>query len=275
MLVQGCTCGLHGRALAMTHESVKRLRECALNHKPIRRLPYQPRKPYIRPPRRNGDDQAMTLVVGIKYKGGVVLGADQAISTTGYKHLEQKISLVGDDKASWYLFLGYSGIPSWAKEAKEKIENNLQSIQAPVTEKDIRDAVEGILNDMVQRYNSDNLQMLIAACTEPNEPVMWVFKHGAFHTLIEGIESIGAGDSPVIKYLSEAMYSASIREDEAKNLAVYLVAQAKKYILGVEGPSDIVDIGVWGPDWMAQTEVEQRLKKMETKVSTHLKEILS
>jgi len=95
MLIQGCTCGLHGKALAMTHEAAKKLRECDLNRKPIRRLPYKPQKPYIRPITSEGT-RPMTLVIGFKYAGGVILGADQLISASGYKHLEQKISLMGD-----------------------------------------------------------------------------------------------------------------------------------------------------------------------------------
>lgn len=175
-------------------------------------------------------------------------------------------------KGEWYAFLGYSGLPAWAREAKEKIEESLDTFETALTLKDIRETIETILNEMVQRYNAENLQMLIAACVEPDPPVLWAFKLGAFHTL-DGIESIGCGDSPLLRYLSEAMYSPKMEEYEAKNLAVYLVAQAKKYVLGVEGPSDIVDIGFWGPDWMDQSEVEERLKTMESKAASCLKQI--
>ena len=157
MLVQGCTCGIHGKALAMTHEAAKRLRECALNHKSHQRLPSRPVKPYI--PLRKQGGKAMTIGIGLSCSEGLVFGSDSQMTRPSLnKFYETK--LFKDVKDTRTLVLVGADL-TLAKEVWDKLLEYPTESHPETT----HIAFETILNEMGRLNNDLPLQMLLGVVT--------------------------------------------------------------------------------------------------------------
>jgi 20S proteasome alpha/beta subunit len=227
----------------------------------------------------------MTVVVGVPGTS-VVIAADQQHSVQGYhKFNEEKILLI--DGLQWAVALAYAGSPNIAREAEEKIQDRLFRYQEPekgiyVDQTVIRDTSEEVLLEIAQRYYDIELQMLVGASTVPETPNLWVFDRKSFREA-DDLLYLGVGESSVSRYLKDRLspteYEKLCGQDyplERKiDLAIYLIEQAKNYVDGCGGPTNLVilqDGGDWR--WLTEEEVEGRMVKMRIKEKDALRSIL-
>jgi len=90
-----------------------------------------------------------------------------------------------------------------------------------------------------------------------------------------GITCVGAGESSLIRYLGESLYSPSMSLEAAKNLGIYLISKAAHYVNGVGAPIDAVVITGHQPEWLGDTEIKQREAAMLAREKSLLKQILT
>jgi 20S proteasome alpha/beta subunit len=195
------------------------------------RLPKPPRKTYIRPDKR--ESKAVTLVAGFRCSDGLVVCADRQVSSPdSIKYYEPKITIEYGFGNS--ILFAYSGLPSLAREAREKILRRLEAVgfQAET----VYEAADEILTNMGRQYADVQLQLLIGTVDWPDKPSLLKFDGKGLHTA-DNFSLLGVGDSALIHYLIDAMCSPTQSIQEAINLSIYLASKAKQYIDHVGGKS--------------------------------------
>lgn len=240
-------------------------------------IPAKSSKPCILRPKA----EAVTIAIGMKFKNGIVLAADQQISAHGYhKYEEPKIFPV--EFGNYLVFLSYADTPSLAKEAKERIAKHLVELandfgeEAPITitNRHLRDAAQTVLVELAQQHFDDlPLQMFIACAALGTQPELWVYKDKGFHE-VNDFEVLGAGDASIIRYLRQ-MHTTQEPVSYGENLAVYLIEKGKTHIDGCGGPADVVSIEnsfTW--NWLKPSEVATRYAAMQTRETELLRQIV-
>lgn len=220
----------------------------------IRPKPKYPPKPQLLPRRR-----AVTIVVGFRCVDGIVICADQQVTASGaFKYHEPKISK--EDFDNFTAVFSYAGSPEQANEVHDKICTVLHN--TPI-EKDVieivRATTEGILADMTRWYTELDLQMLIGV-NSWREGVD-LLKFGG-----KGVYVARAfGDSSLIRFLADKLYSKSLTVKSGMDLAIYLVKKAEDYIDGCGGPIDVIALEPIDRSYkrVSQDFTQQRLTKME------------
>lgn len=214
----------------------------------------------------------MTIAIGMRFRDGLVLAADQELSVEG-SHKFQEEKIFHEEGKHWELFFSYADTPTLAKEAQEKITNKLSQIEDTldeqygeyVTIKQIREVTESTLIEMGRRqYEPLRLQMLIVGLTPLETPEMWIYSDGGFH-IAEPFTPLGMGDLSLIKYL-EMLHSFKDTLEIGERFATYLVSKAIKHIHRVGGSPDIVSIkGFQNWNWVGADKVSQWQAQMEAK----------
>jgi 20S proteasome alpha/beta subunit len=203
----------------------------------------------------------MTVVVGLRCESGIVLCADQQVSAPGaFKYNECKINTetISDES----VIFAYSGLPSLAREAREKITKKLEGVR--VSYDSVYRASDEVLTDMGRLYAQMELQMLIGTAVLFEESTLLKFDGKGLH-VADDYNFLGVGDSSLLRFLAEAMYSKQMNNTDAVNLAIYLVRKAEKYIDGCGGPIDAAILH-WGDEiceMLSNAEVQDRIKQME------------
>jgi 20S proteasome alpha/beta subunit len=90
-----------------------------------------------------------------------------------------------------------------------------------------------------------------------------------------GITCVGAGESSLIRYLADSLYSPSMSLEAAKNLGIYLISKAAQYVNGVGPPIDAIVIAGHQPEWLGDTEIKQREAAVLAREKSLLKQILT
>jgi 20S proteasome alpha/beta subunit len=227
----------------------------------IQNLPKPIQKPYIRSDRQ--ESKAMTIVLGFKCEGGIVLCADQQISAPdAFKYHERKITAV--ESGVCKVIFGYSGLPSLAREAQEKITKGLHDAGTRINGELVHSITDDVLTNMGRHYTDIQLQLLIATCVWLEQPELLKFDGKGLHKA-DDFNYLGIGDSSLIRYLAKTHYSETLDIDAGLNLGIYLVRKAEQHIDHCGGPIDITYLADWDDSctFMPEEEVEKRVKEME------------
>jgi 20S proteasome alpha/beta subunit len=219
----------------------------------------------------------MTIAVGLPCREGLLICADEEVSARGAdKYYEERISCL--DLFGSALVSSYGGSSDLWKEALEKISRKLLELQGPEEEGDVCVTPQAIYDTADEVFTAmgrpSNLQMLIGVGGVFNTPELFVFDQGAMHRAA-GISCVGAGESSLVRYLAENLYSSSMTLEAAKNLGIYLIATAAKYVNGVGAPIDAIVIAGHQPEWLGDTEIKEREAAMLAREKSLLKQILS
>jgi 20S proteasome alpha/beta subunit len=222
----------------------------------------------------------MTVVVGIPCADGFVLAADQEISAPGWhKYHQPKLSKI--EGWDWIVVLGYSGLPSLAKEAHEKIVGRLSETEVSgahpltLTNAQVRNCVEAILTEMAQQhFNQFDLNMLIASSCPSEFPELWAFNNSGFHSVFTEFEVLGVGDSSLIRYL-QLMHSVHDPVETAESLGIFFVEKAKQNIEGCGGKTDVISLksdAKWRQ--LSESEIQEKAEAMNRREKEALRSIL-
>jgi 20S proteasome alpha/beta subunit len=218
----------------------------------------------------------MTMALGLPCREGLLICADEEVLAPGAdKCYEERISCI--DLFGSALVSTYGGSTGLWKEATEKIARRLSELQGPdedgdvcVTPHAIYDTADEVFTGMGR---PSNLQMLIGVGGVFNSPELFVFDQGAMHRAA-AITCVGAGESSLIRYLAENLYSPSMTLEAAKNLGIYLISKAAQYVKGVGAPIDAIVIAGHQPEWLGDTEIKEREAAMRAREKSLLKQIL-
>jgi len=221
------------------------------------------------------------MALGMRFRDGIVLAADQELSAEGsHKFQEEKIFVT--DEFYWAVLMAYADTPALAKEAKERIISKLIELkeqadnrpETHITNQTIHDVAESVLMvEMGQRqWNPLNLQMLIVGSVPFLLPEMWVYRDQALYRA-DDFTTLALGDLSLIQYL-RAMYSPNDYLKTGKRLAVYLMAKATKHIHRVGEPIDIISITDGGWERLNAEEVQQIRTEIENKERGALRSLI-
>lgn len=222
----------------------------------------------------------MTIALGLPSREGLLICADQEVSARATdsldKYYEERISCV--DLFGSALVSSYGSSADLWKEAMEKISRRLLELQGPEDEGDVCVTPQAIYDTADEVFTAmgrpSNLQMLLGVGGVFNTPELFVFDQGAMHRA-SSIACVGVGESSLIRYLAENLYSPSMTLEAAKNLGVYLISKAAQYVNGVGAPMDAVVVTGHQPEWLGDTEIKERESAMLAREKSLLKQILS
>ena len=219
----------------------------------------------------------MTMALGLPCRDGLVICDDEQVPAPGgNKSYEERISCV--DLFGSVLVSSYAGPPELWKEATDKIAHKLLGIQGPEEEGDVCVTPHAIYESADEVFTvmgrPSNLQMLMAVGGVFNSPELFVFDRGAMHRTT-GFVCLGAGESSIIRYLADNLYSSSMPLEVAKSLGIYLIAKAAQYMENVGAPIDAIVVAGHQPEWLGDAEIKEREAIMLAREKTFLPQILN
>jgi len=202
----------------------------------------------------------MTVSIGFVCDSAIVLAADQEVSAKGlHKFNTEKLFVIDMNHQTDKLFLAYAGSPHLMEETVQRIQKAVDTIgpDESANNKGLLQICQDILFEIAQRSYEEKLQVLIVVATVLEQAELWCFNQNGFHR-VDRYEFLGVGESSVLRYLFEVLYSRKLTLIQSKNLAVYAVAKAKKYIEGCGGPTDVLLLPTTADwEWMSPIEIEQ------------------
>lgn len=206
----------------------------------------------------------MTIVLGFRCSDGIVIAADRQITAAGaFKYHEPKVS--DEEFDTFDAVFAYAGSPGLAQEVHDKISSILRN--TPLPENiigSVRAMTEGILADMQRWYTDLDLQMLIGLNSWQEGVDLLKFDGKAIFAA-RNFEYLAFGESSLIRFLSDKLYSRTIDSNAGVDLAAYLIKKAEDYIDGCGGPIDIVVLepAERGRKRFSQSYIQERITKIE------------
>jgi 20S proteasome alpha/beta subunit len=228
----------------------------------IPKLPYPPRKPYIR--------HKMTVVLGIRCTDGIVLCADEQVSAVGsHKYYEQKI--IARDGFIESIAFAFAGLPGLAMEAREKIMKIVD--RANLSNETVYDAADKVLTKMGRQYADIELQLLIGVAVVNEEPTLIKFDGKGLHAA-STLSFLGVGDSSLLRFLADVLSQPEMTIKEATDLGIYMIRKAEQYIDHCGGPIDVLTIERNSScTLLSEMEIQERIAKMEAQ-ETYLRDLI-
>ena len=184
----------------------------------------------------------MTIVLGFRCTDGVIICADQQITSPGaFKYHQTKISI--ERFKSFDAVFAYAGQPGLALEVHDKIVSALRTvaIDGPVSTI-VRETADSVLSNMGRLYTELELQMLIGTTTRGQKAGLVRFDGKSVHAG-PYFNYLGVGESSLIRFLAQKLYTKTIDLQVGVNLGAYLIKKAEDYIDGCGGPIDVLALG--------------------------------
>lgn len=190
------------------------------------------------PSRRLPKGKAVTIGVGFTCQQGIVLGADTQITCDGFhKYYEHKIYSKQTSAAS--VAFTFSGDPGLMKSFCDRFFDALDSARE-LKSIEIEQWISGILGEMEEVKATADLSMLAGIVLPSKEFRLLRTDAKKVYRIPSGF--IGVGDSSLIRYLmallTQSAYPFSLRQAEL--LSFYIVQQAKNWIDGCGGETDVL-----------------------------------
>jgi 20S proteasome alpha/beta subunit len=219
----------------------------------------------------------MSMALGLPCRDGLVICADeQVLVPGGNKSFEERISCV--DLFGSVLVSSYAGAPELWKEATDKIAHQLIGLQGPEEEGDVCVTPHQIYEMADEVFTTmgrpQSLQMLMAVGGVFSSPELFVFERGAMYRTT-GFVCLGGGESSVVRFLADHLYSSAMALEAAKSLGIYLVAKAAQYMDKVGAPIDCIVVAGHQPEWLSDAEIKEREGIMLAREKNFLAQILN
>jgi 20S proteasome alpha/beta subunit len=219
----------------------------------------------------------MSMALGLPCRDGLVICADEQILVPGgNKSIEERISCV--DLYGSVLVSSYAGPTELWREATDKIAHYLIGLQGPEEEGDVCVTPHAIYETADEVFASmgrpASLQMMMAVGGVFNSPELFVFERGAMYRTT-GFVCLGGGESSVVRFLADNLYSSSMALEVAKSLGIYLVAKASQYMEKVGAPIDCIVVAGHQPEWLGDAEIKERETIMLAREKNFLPQILN
>ena len=195
-------------------------------------------------PKRLPKAKAVTIGIGLLCDDGIVLCADTQISCAGYYKYDE-MKLYWHLPQAWKAVFTFSGNPVLMKSFDGKFHDAMKLASPPFTAGQIHDVIEAILSGMdTVESDPDGLHMMCGIVI-PSSEMRLLKTHRKIVTTVEawgGVHDyVGVGDSSVLRYLGKLLAGAGIGTiRQALILGVYLTLQAKRYVDGCGGDTNVI-----------------------------------
>jgi len=192
----------------------------------------------------------VTIGIGFQCTDGVVLISDTQVSNGAMKYYEGKnysIPLEGSSGRCGVV-LTYAGSPALWKKFRDKFDSTMRDESYDPTPTNIEQTVSDLLvqlgGSLYDPNGNPDLHLLCGIACQNQETLLLKTQAETAHRVTDLFEAIGAGDSSVIRYLSKvlALKFSALSRSTAKKIGAYVVLQAKVYIDGCGGDTDIFSV---------------------------------
>jgi len=233
------------------------------------------RKPII-PLRR--EDKTVTIGIGFQCPGAVVLCADRQITRgEGLKYEQDKILIARIPRAEILCGMVYAHradvAPNLFKDVVAELPVALQlakedDVDAPVA---IKEMLKQTFRD--KKPETKGMELLFGFAHMRNLFSPFLMYTYESNVLEVERQYIGAGDSPVIRYVGELIKGFQLTVEEAPMLGVYLVSLANRFIPGCGGGPDVLVMFNGKAEIMAANVIEKakgKLPELDAQLSSSL-----
>ncbi len=184
----------------------------------------------------------MSVCLGFQCAAGVVLCADRQITDSfGMKYHRSKVWWSHNSATELMFIFAYAGEPNAAKVMFKKIRTGFVESFAKETGFHLSEKITGALERIYKDKSTKGLHTLIGVSIDKSKPAL-IRTEGS--KVVEGsaAESIGVGDSSVLKYVTELLLKKQPTVEEASVLGAYVVSVASRYINGCSGGPDVATL---------------------------------
>jgi 20S proteasome alpha/beta subunit len=250
------------------------------------RVPYTPQKPYIPPVTepKVKRARAVTIAASIRFKNGVVLCADslmthgRANESGSFAHYEHKVFA----ENGRYFAAGVTGAgttfelrtlaDSLLKKARQEESEDASTLP------DMASILDGELENLAAKLGfPPELELLVAEIVPPSK--VRVFRtQGVVVREAGPVEVLGIGETSLISYLKDTLYTREFTEKQACALGVFFVYAGKTYCPQYcGGPTRVCVLQTEYPlyKWLSTQEIAGMESVLRNKARAHLKDLLA
>jgi hypothetical protein len=187
--------------------------------------------------------RAMTIAIGVRCDEGNLLLADRQITKAGgLKYYEKKIREVsgGLPQGFFNVSFAYAGFPDAAKFIVAEVEQRISRLKiADININSLHDCVEESLANWWKKHRQQgDVELLISLFVWGQESKLYRSKGKLLHA--SDFDCLGIGDSSIVRYFTETFVNERMGLHQLLPLFIYVMEQAKKYIDGCGGQTDVL-----------------------------------
>lgn len=197
---------------------------------------------------------------------GVVICADTQVTwEQSHKYYETKLYPLATD--DYTLVFTYAGNPEMMRMFFAKFQGSTRHLKPPLSTEMVRNLIESVLSNMdILDSPHQVLRMLCGVAIRPSGEIALVRTENKIVNPVRGFDYIGTGDSSLLRYLSKLLTETrGYTMEQAKYLCTYFVLQAKRYIDGCGGETEMRTISKSGSSIFSSNlySQEQMLLRLE------------
>jgi 20S proteasome alpha/beta subunit len=179
----------------------------------------------------------MTIAVGMLCCDGIVLGADREMTLATLAYDDTKAHVL--KRQSLQIGIVGAGIGDLIRYAAQALDRRITDGQ---TAEDVRLALEDVANEICDRIDDNkdwHTNLLVGVKTDTELRLIKVF--GRFATVVDGVETIGAGQE-IARFVLDGLYrkAATTSCERGIFLTIKALLAAKDYVPGCGGRSDVL-----------------------------------
>jgi hypothetical protein len=220
----------------------------------------------------------VTICVGFCCDDKIIFCADRQMTKGDLKFYETKVFASSGSRSTskewpipspqspeWTLGLGYAD----SREMMQSFQDAAKKAVGKIAElrfEAFRLALESAALDVFAKFPEPDVEILagVTINTErcAGRELLKLSRHGVRE--VEEWECLGVGDSSLVRYLAGILLDRAASADEKLALAVYMVKQAKFYVNGCGGDTDVLILQEHkAPHMFSRQEVEHLEERLE------------
>jgi hypothetical protein len=186
------------------------------------------------------EGKAVSIAAAFTCTNAIVMCSDTLITYQGsHKSYEHKV--FPHQGVGWSVVFGYSGSPGLMKGFDDSFSDAMYSIEAPISAATVEQQIKSTLSGMDSVQTQENLSMLCGIAIPNGEKRLLMTEGKDTHRIPNGF--VGIGDKSVVHYLSVLLIgrsSGTCTIRQAELLGIYLIQQAKNWVDGCGGDTDVI-----------------------------------
>lgn len=206
----------------------------------------------------------MTIAVGFLCDSGqcLVIASDQQFTSPGYYKYHEK-KYVTKQKGYFQITCVFSGDPGLFAEVQQKAFGFLDYAEDPTAEL-VLDTFTGVIDSLNLR-ESGSLYLLIGVTETFAPPRLIVFTGKGIFVADNRIHVVGGGESSVVHYLANCLYSPAMTGEQGIALGAYLIKKATRYVDYCGEPIDVLCGDSLGFEIVPQDKIQAGIQKIESR----------
>lgn len=207
----------------------------------------------------------MTIAVGFLCNGGadLIVAADRQFTSPGFFKYHRKKYITEERGACSFAF-AFSGEPGTFQEFQQKVFgffDNYDDLSVEI----VQETMSGVLASMglMDRSIPPSFFVLAGFNVFLEAPKMIVFDGKSIFVAENEVHIVGCGESSVIRYLGDQLYSPDLPLNQGVALGAYLIKKATQYVDYCGEPIDVIHGDAYGFQVIEKDTVKAGIEKIE------------